>query len=484
MNYKAFVSSTFRDLEKHRARAVDELRKAGFSVDPMEDWTASTDAPKRFSQDRLDGCDLCVLLVAMRRGHVPRGETLSITQLEYQAARERGVDVLVFMVDENAPWPRQFDELDKDPEMRPWRARLMEERGVGFFEDEPESIEIAPALTRWLRDHLARPAEARPAEARPVDAPPVREDRPMVAPLPEPEALPEASAASGKKRVKPWMAAAGVAAALLLLLIVFSGEPEPETPPPGTPPPSEAPPPSSETPPPSEAPPPSSETPPPSEAPPPSSETPPPSETPSPTPMDQANWTVLQQQADALGDDLSEVVGESPDDRPIHSFAPMLYAKAEGEYDDGLDAWKRGKYELALEHMADAEETMNEAWNVAEPRAKAWEAWHGFVNDYGTRPLSGSSGRYIGARFKVTSEVAQDGSISALVRVEYWCESNNEIWGAPGKFVVSGASLDDVLRIRCRRKDEREGAEEYVLAEEILLDFDPSQISVSRDYGG
>src|SRR5262249_29971214 len=35
---------------------------------------------------RLDGCDVCILLVAYRRGHIPEGETPSITQLEYAIA--------------------------------------------------------------------------------------------------------------------------------------------------------------------------------------------------------------------------------------------------------------------------------------------------------------------------------------------------------------------------------------------------------------
>lgn len=115
MAYRAFVSSTFKDLKDHRAHVILALRRAGVSVDPMEDWTADSDEPKKFSQKRVEGCHLCILLVGFRRGHVPEGEKLSITQLEYQAAVKLGTDVLVFMPKEDAPWPRQFDALDKDP---------------------------------------------------------------------------------------------------------------------------------------------------------------------------------------------------------------------------------------------------------------------------------------------------------------------------------------------------------------------------------
>lgn len=152
MAYKAFVSSTFEDLKAHRQVVIASLHKAGIFVDPMEDWTASSDEPKKFSQDRLKDCDLCVLLVAFRRGHVPRDEELSITQLEYRAAIELGIDVLVFMLHEDAPWPRKFDELDEDPGIQQFRGELQESRGVDFFGLEPSSIEISPALTRWIAE--------------------------------------------------------------------------------------------------------------------------------------------------------------------------------------------------------------------------------------------------------------------------------------------------------------------------------------------
>jgi hypothetical protein len=112
--YKAFVSSTFEDLKDHRAsHVIRALRRAGFFVDPMEDWPADSDEPKRFSEDRLNDCALCVLLVAFRRGYVPDGETRSITQLEYDAAVKQGIDILPFLLDENAAWSRKFDEMER-----------------------------------------------------------------------------------------------------------------------------------------------------------------------------------------------------------------------------------------------------------------------------------------------------------------------------------------------------------------------------------
>ena len=53
MAVKVFVSSTYIDLKDHRQRVITQLRRAGYHVDPMEDWTSDADEPRQFSLDRL-----------------------------------------------------------------------------------------------------------------------------------------------------------------------------------------------------------------------------------------------------------------------------------------------------------------------------------------------------------------------------------------------------------------------------------------------
>ena len=168
-SYKAFVSSTFIDLKDHRAHVIRSLGRAGFSVDPMENWTADSDEPKKFSQNRLDGCDLCVLLVAFRRGFVPDGETRSITQMEYDTAVRAGIDILPFVLAEDEAWPRKFDELHKDPGIQIWRDQLRNSHGVESFSLDPRSIDMTGALGRWFTKKTGQPKK--PPESERIDWP-------------------------------------------------------------------------------------------------------------------------------------------------------------------------------------------------------------------------------------------------------------------------------------------------------------------------
>jgi hypothetical protein len=92
-------------------------------------------------------------LVAFRQGYIPENETLSATQLEYRAAMAKGMDILAYLLDEHAPWPVRFNELDRDPEIRTWRKHLEKRHGGELFGPDPRSIDIAPAITRWVVAH-------------------------------------------------------------------------------------------------------------------------------------------------------------------------------------------------------------------------------------------------------------------------------------------------------------------------------------------
>lgn len=162
---RAFVSSTFRDLKDHRAYVIERLERSGIFVDPMEKWSAAGDEPKDLSTERVKECELFILLVGFRRGHVPEGDIRdaikgeqrrSITQLEYDEARRLGLKPLVFVADEEANWPpAEIAALKDDPETARWRSELLEHKTVGKFTPHPESIDVDAAVSRWLQERAS-----------------------------------------------------------------------------------------------------------------------------------------------------------------------------------------------------------------------------------------------------------------------------------------------------------------------------------------
>ncbi|MEL7085277.1 MAG: hypothetical protein AAGM36_12335 [Cyanobacteria bacterium J06597_1] len=103
------------------------------------------------------------MLVAFRRGYVPDGQAKSITQLEYETAIDEGIDVLTFILNKDATWPDEYNELNVDPKIRKWREDLGKKHGVEFFNRDPVSIDVTPALTRWVtQQNTVRSNQLRP----------------------------------------------------------------------------------------------------------------------------------------------------------------------------------------------------------------------------------------------------------------------------------------------------------------------------------
>ncbi len=157
MTVQVFVSSTFKDLEKHRARAIDQLRNSRFHVDTMEDWPPDTEEAITFSLERIRPCQLCVLLIGFRRGFVPESANLSITQQEIAEAERLGIPVLPFLLHENVKkW--SFDERTTDPEVAVWRHKYRSRAGndQSHFRADPKSLDILPAIMNWLQHQESR----------------------------------------------------------------------------------------------------------------------------------------------------------------------------------------------------------------------------------------------------------------------------------------------------------------------------------------
>ena len=155
-----YVSSTFVDLERHRATLKAELERAGFDVESMERYPAFEQRPLDRCIDDVRRCDAYVLILAHRYGFVPPaddGRALSITQREYEAAMQAARPCFVFCVDAAHDGPPSLKDTPRSRAGRrvaAFRRDVVARHGSRTFTD-PDN------LTKQVLSALAAHAERR-----------------------------------------------------------------------------------------------------------------------------------------------------------------------------------------------------------------------------------------------------------------------------------------------------------------------------------
>ena len=153
---RIYVSSTYTDLVEHRQRVYDILRKMRYDVIAMEDYVATDKRPLDKCLADVASCDIYVGIFAWRYGHIPPGQERSITELEYRQAGESGLERLIFLLDEDAPWPgSKMEKGAVGEKIKALRQGLMAAHVVQFFKT-PEELagQVAASVAVWAQARL------------------------------------------------------------------------------------------------------------------------------------------------------------------------------------------------------------------------------------------------------------------------------------------------------------------------------------------
>lgn len=155
---RAYVSSTYKDLRTHRTRVAEVLRRLNLLDVAMEHYGADERQPTERCIGDVSNCDIYICLVAWRYGYVPEEDNpdhRSITELEYEAAVRQGVDALVFLADEQAPWSPALIDHDRTL-VEAFRERLSAERSPDRFTSEDDlAARVTQAVMDWRQRHDA-----------------------------------------------------------------------------------------------------------------------------------------------------------------------------------------------------------------------------------------------------------------------------------------------------------------------------------------
>ena len=161
---KIYVSSTFNDLEEHRRKISQVIRRAGHDDVAMEYYVAEDKRPIDRCLEDVGNCDLYIGIFAWRYGWQPKKNNrrkLSITEMEYRQAVKTSTKCLIFLLDGKAPWPGDLID-DNKTRIKKLREELAETHGGDRFKSIDELCRIvSEAIQKWEKESGVSPPVAR-----------------------------------------------------------------------------------------------------------------------------------------------------------------------------------------------------------------------------------------------------------------------------------------------------------------------------------
>ncbi len=172
------VSSTFSDLERHRAELMKALRKEKLFPIGMEDYVpVPGDDIISSSLNMVREGTAYIGLISQRYGQVIECDTrnphgYSVSRLEFEEAQRLGLPILVFVMSDEHPGSRKDFETDAEKirKLEAYRERAKEGRIYVPFDSPEDFIQKAIHAVASLRRHLNEQSQpALPPKATPRD---------------------------------------------------------------------------------------------------------------------------------------------------------------------------------------------------------------------------------------------------------------------------------------------------------------------------
>lgn len=149
---KVIVSSTVLDLPLHRQKVRDACLRLRLLPLMMEQLPATSADAVRVSRGLVNDADMYVGVFAHRYGFVPDAQETSITEMEYELAKQRGIERLIFVMADDHPLVIEDVEFGIGREkIARLKDRLLAENTVGFFHSpEDLSASVIFSLSNYL----------------------------------------------------------------------------------------------------------------------------------------------------------------------------------------------------------------------------------------------------------------------------------------------------------------------------------------------
>lgn len=111
--YQIFISSTYDDLKEERRIVQDVILSMYQFPIGMEMFSAGDEEQWEIIKDTIDSSDYYVLIIAHRYGSKTK-EGMGYTEKEYQYAKNKGIPILAFIMNDKVPVMPEYMEKDHD----------------------------------------------------------------------------------------------------------------------------------------------------------------------------------------------------------------------------------------------------------------------------------------------------------------------------------------------------------------------------------
>lgn len=157
-HFRVFISSTFRDLESERKKAIEVVVNKGHIPVALERFSASNESDLQVIERAIRECQVYVLILGHRYGELIPDKQISYTELEYQIAEEHGLLVLPFILKEIKKRRKDLnkDDIHDHTELGNYERLCAFHGKVGkrFYQLWGPEDEFSYLVEKALNDHL------------------------------------------------------------------------------------------------------------------------------------------------------------------------------------------------------------------------------------------------------------------------------------------------------------------------------------------
>ncbi len=156
---RVYLSSTLNDLIPERQAVKDAL---GGECVVVESYTADERSVRDSCLSDVAGCDLYIGIIGRRYGHIPEGDSLSITEQEFQCAEKCELAALIFIKDDDEIKSKFHDAVTKEnpPELIESFRQRIASRAAIFNTPEDLKAHVLKAYLRYAK-RQTQPASKR-----------------------------------------------------------------------------------------------------------------------------------------------------------------------------------------------------------------------------------------------------------------------------------------------------------------------------------